>query len=206
MLTLDEMPQEIQSIQGSGGGGVSEEIDDVALTVSIYTGDASDDYKGPLIEEYETDSNQTIRAYAFYTCARLASITCPNISEIGQSAFDSCSALTEVAFQSVTAIQTSAFQDCEGLVKADFGSVTRFSSAVFRRADNLETLIIRTPSQVATAASATVLNSTKIASGTGYIYVPSALLEQYKVATNWATYALQFRAIEDYPEICGGES
>ena len=32
----------------------------------------------------------------------------------------------------------------------------------------------------------------------GYIYVPSALIEQYKVATNWVTFADQFRALEDY--------
>lgn len=32
----------------------------------------------------------------------------------------------------------------------------------------------------------------------GYIYVPRALLEDYKVAPNWSTYAHKFRAIEDY--------
>lgn len=32
----------------------------------------------------------------------------------------------------------------------------------------------------------------------GYIYVPRALVEQYKVATNWTTLASQFRALEDY--------
>ena len=37
----------------------------------------------------------------------------------------------------------------------------------------------------------------------GYIYVPKALLEDYKVATNWSVYADKFRAIEDYPDICG---
>jgi hypothetical protein len=37
-----------------------------------------------------------------------------------------------------------------------------------------------------------------IKSGTGYIYVPRALVEDYKVATNWSAYASQFRAIEDY--------
>jgi hypothetical protein len=35
----------------------------------------------------------------------------------------------------------------------------------------------------------------------GYIYVPKALIEDYKVATNWSTFADQFRAIEDYPEM-----
>ena len=44
-------------------------------------------------------------------------------------------------------------------------------------------------------------NST-VATGTGYIYVPSALVSEYKTATNWATYASQIRAIEDYPDIC----
>jgi hypothetical protein len=44
----------------------------------------------------------------------------------------------------------------------------------------------------------------------GYIYVPKALLSDedetmdYRRATNWSTFASQFRAIEDYPEICGG--
>lgn len=40
----------------------------------------------------------------------------------------------------------------------------------------------------------------------GYIYVPRDLIETYKVSTNWVTYANQLRAIEDYPEICGGVS
>lgn len=44
-------------------------------------------------------------------------------------------------------------------------------------------------------------NST-VATGTGYIYVPSALVNEYKTATNWVTYASQIRAIEDYPDIC----
>lgn len=36
----------------------------------------------------------------------------------------------------------------------------------------------------------------------GYIYVPKALVEEYKTATNWSVFADKFRAIEDYPEIC----
>jgi hypothetical protein len=49
-----------------------------------------------------------------------------------------------------------------------------------------------------------IFASTPIASGTGYIYVPAALVDSYKGATNWSTYAAQIRAIEDYPEITGG--
>lgn len=45
---------------------------------------------------------------------------------------------------------------------------------------------------------------TPMKSGTGYIYVPAALVDSYKAATNWSTYADQIRAIEDYPDITGG--
>jgi hypothetical protein len=39
---------------------------------------------------------------------------------------------------------------------------------------------------------------TKIASGTGYIYVPAARVNNYKSATYWKDYAAQIRALEDY--------
>ena len=31
-----------------------------------------------------------------------------------------------------------------------------------------------------------------------YIYVPSALIDSYKAATNWTTFSTQFRALENY--------
>ena len=53
-------------------------------------------------------------------------------------------------------------------------------------------------------ANTNSLGGTLIASGTGYIYVPKALVDSYKSATNWTTYASQIRAIEDYPDVTGG--
>lgn len=47
-----------------------------------------------------------------------------------------------------------------------------------------------------------VFENSTVATGTGYIYVPSTLVDEYKTATNWVTYASQIRAIEDYPDIC----
>ena len=47
-----------------------------------------------------------------------------------------------------------------------------------------------------------VFSNTPISNGTGYIYVPKALIESYQAHEKWSAYASQFRAIEDYPEIC----
>jgi hypothetical protein len=103
----------------------------------------------------------------------------------------------------VTTIRESAFRDCRKLTSLDFASVTSIASMAFHTCIELETLVIRSGTACALAGTS-AFDSTKIASGTGYIYVPSALLADYQAATNWSTYADQFRTIEDYPDICGG--
>ena len=59
---------------------------------------------------------------------------------------------------------------------------------------------------MATLRNISALSSTPIKYGAGYIYVPATLVDTYKAATNWSTYANKIRAIEDYPEITGVET
>jgi hypothetical protein len=62
----------------------------------------------------------------------------------------------------------------------------------------LSNLIIRTPDTVCTLQSVPESTTVKL-------YVPAALLEQYKVATNWSSMADRIFAIEDNLDFCGGE-
>lgn len=88
------------------------------------------------------------------------------------------------------------------LAIVDLGeNVQALNSSTFFNCSALETLIIR--STTALTASWGVCYGTKIASKTGYIYVPAALVDTYKAASNWKDYATQFRAIESYSNICG---
>lgn len=75
-------------------------------------------------------------------------------------------------------------------------SATSIGSSAFRMCSKLKPLLLR-GNNVCTL-NKNVFVSTPISSGTGYIYVPSALIEQYKAATNWSAYSAQFRALEDY--------
>ena len=59
-------------------------------------------------------------------------------------------------------------------------------------------------SAVCPLKATTAFNNTPIAKGTGYIYVPRSLVDSYKTAENWSTFANQIRAIEDYPEVLEG--
>ena len=120
---------------------------------------------------------------------------------VGSNAFHSSKQLKVAKLYAATIVDEYAFTWCESLEIADFAAVTQFGSSAFEWCSALTTLIIRTDSVATLKRSSTLLN-TPIAKGTGYIYVPRALVDSYKTATNWYTYAAQFRAIEDYPEIC----
>lgn len=70
----------------------------------------------------------------------------------------------------------------------------------------LTTLILRQNTSIIPLEALSGLGpeTSPIRQGTGYVYVPSTLVEAYKAADNWSTVANQIRAIEDYPEITGG--
>lgn len=110
--------------------------------------------------------------------------------------------ITEINDNYVTIINDFAFDNCSELTNADFQAVTSIRTYAFRGCSKLTALILRSET-MATLSSTSGFNNTPIASGTGYIYVPTALVDSYKAASNWSTYANQIRAIEDYPEICG---
>ena len=103
------------------------------------------------------------------------------ISKIGANAFCGCTALTVVDVPEVTTIDANAFGECTAL----------------------EALILRS-NTVVTMVNSNALGSSGIAKGTGFVYVPSALVDRYKSATNWSVYSAQIRAIEDDPDIYGG--
>ena len=112
-------------------------------------------------------------------------------------------ALTAV-FPNVTKVASNTFTQSIGLRKLDFHKLEILSSSHFiYQCNNFESLIIRTP-KLCPLTMTNTFTGDGISKGTGYIYVPKALIEDYKVATNWINFAEQFRAIEDYPEICGG--
>ena len=105
--------------------------------------------------------------------------------------------ITEIADNMTTRIGNNAFSYCSNLTTADFPAVTNIDMNAFRSCSKLTALILRSEMMVNLNLT-TALSSTPIASGTGYIYVPRALVDSYKAATNWSTYANQFRALEDY--------
>jgi hypothetical protein len=143
---------------------------------------------GTIAGTYTNDTTETLDRFAFYQCKNLE----------------------KVKFTKVTDVGSECFGGCVKLHTADFNKATRISlywdnSSAFSGCISLTSLILRNTEQICELQGTSVFYKTPIANGTGYIYVPKALIEDYKSATNWSTFAEQFRAIEDYPDICGGE-
>ena len=149
-----------------------------------------------------------------YLCAGFTgltgTLTIPRtVTAIGGYAFRNCTGLTRLVWlpPAVESVQNNAqnsFNGCTGITTVEFPEdVSIIPNYLCNGHSSLTAFIVRNPSQVVELPSTRVLEGTPIASGTGYIYVPSSLVALYKLDLVWANYADQIRAIEDYPDICG---
>ncbi|MGN1444153.1 MAG: leucine-rich repeat protein, partial [Acutalibacteraceae bacterium] len=142
------------------------------------------------------------RINSFGYCTALESVRFPNAASISAtSAFEHCDNLKQVRFPKLESVGTQCFW-YSGLIRADFSVLSSIGNFAFWSTP-LEMLIIRSET-LCTLANTNSFGNTPIAAGTGYVYVPSALVDEYQSATNWTAYSAQIRAIEDYPEITGG--
>ena len=124
------------------------------------------------------------------------------VTSIGRYGLSNCTKLTSVVLPAVQVTNANAMLGCSALTQADFSNLQHIQHSTFYGDKKFATLIIRTQA-VAKLDATSAFKDTLIASGKGYVYVPSALVDSYKSATNWSTYANQIRAIEDYPDITG---
>lgn len=157
-----------------------------------------------LLEKISFPNVTTIGGNSFNGCDKLNEISVPKANTIETYAFNACTQLIEVVLPNVVSIGSSAFRGCSNLEKVDFGNIETIGSSAFNNCTKLETLILR-GEKVCACPTANAFTKSPLATtgSNGYFYVPSALLQQYK-ESDWVDYAEKFRAIEDYPEICGG--
>lgn len=146
----------------------------------------------------------SLRTRACQGATNLITVNLPLVTSLGSYAFYSCSGLETATLPKLTSVSTQAFYGCSKLKHADCGNLANISAQTFNACSALTELILRKTGSICTLSNVNAVNNTPIGKGTGYVYVPSSLVDSYKSATNWSGFADQFRAIEDYPEITGG--
>ena len=111
----------------------------------------------------------SVGIYAFSNCYSLSSIVIPEgVTSIGSNAFSYCYSLSSITIpEGVTSVGNSAFSNCCGMAEYHFLPITPPAIAKKNIFNNIQTDCI--------------------------IYVPysedHSILEAYKTATNWSTYA-----------------
>lgn len=143
-----------------------------------------------------------IGSYAFRGCSGITTLNAPKVTTLSSYAFYGCSNLTEVSFQHISSVGGTCFYQCTKLIKADFGPKCKtLNGSSLAYCSRLETLILRYTDGVVSIAT----NTFSGANFDGYVYIPAALLADYEANSSWESYApgAKFRAIEDYPDICG---
>lgn len=131
----------------------------------------------------------TIGANAFSDCTNLRYISFPECRYIDESAFTRVGALSSVYFQKCSEIGSGAFSRAANIQIASFPSCEKINNYAFYHAAAKLSLYLM-GSSVATLAGSYAFEWTSF-----NVYVPSSLVNTYKAATNWATYAARIVGI-----------
>lgn len=134
----------------------------------------------------------------FSNCSSLVDINLPSVDMLGLKCFAGCSSLPKIVLPNIiNRIYANAFNGCTNLRFVDIHKTCAiYGGSHFTNCKNLMALILRGDGLV-TLGGSNCFTNTPIESGTGYIYIPGNLVNSYCNATNWSTYANQFRGIID---------
>lgn len=189
----------------------------VAVPMSGVTEDKTAAFLDGTITAYSNSELTEIREKAFYGCIKMKSVDLPNVVTLGTDAFNTCKWLETVNIPKLAALPYQCFYYGFSLpdklvfpvCKSVAGYVISYAetktldilgggqidSYAFYRASYFTTLILRNTETVTKLQSApsAVFNDYKSVT----VYVPDALLEDYKAATNWAKMAEQIKGLSE---------
>lgn len=166
----------------------------------------------------------TLDDYSFASMKNIKKFIGNKVEAIGANSFNA-SLIEEICCRKLTSLGSQCLIGCNKLKKC-YIPLGIFSGAMCISSTSLEYLCVQARDYVSgnslnikndLNAKMIVLNCLKLVTcssianfpsyalteGECYFYVPSSLVETYKTATNWSTYANRIRAIENYKtEIC----
>ena len=197
-------------------GTLTEVDDDRITTLKNYAF-----YNDVIVESIRLENLSSLNTGVFGGCKALKILDLPNVRNIyGGSCIANCDSLEylnlpllqgtsassiianaislkEVNFPSLTTCGGSFLSGCKVLETIDFGSIIVINATAFQNCSALKSVIIRTTSKVCELRNTNAFAGSGIANGTGFVYVPDNLVDSYKTATNWSTYASQIKSLSE---------
>lgn len=170
---LSEMATAISKIETGGDTSVEDAIVDRTISGN-----------------YTNDRVTSIGSYAFYGCQNLKSVNFPEVRRIEENSINSCVNLTTVFLPKVTYMNYYSL-----------GGNYSLKAVVITQTDSVCTL----KSALAFAGCYHISGSKDATYNPdglkdGYIYVPDTLVDSYKTANNWSTFADQIKPLSEFDE------
>jgi hypothetical protein len=167
------------------------------LSLPNVTGDISQSFVNLTADEVELNSVEST-AYWMVINSTIDVLRLPNVTSISTREDFRANKVERIVFNRLEDFVCKEDIPAHWLqvVTLDFHNLKAFNNSI--RTGTLTNLIIRRSDAVCTLQSAPESTTVKL-------YVPAALVEQYKVATNWSSMADRIFAIEDNLDFCGGE-
>ena len=165
-----------------------ESISDTTYEDGLITRSITGDYVNNRITTIGNNSLRTLP---------ITSLHCENVTSVAGEAVRQCNYLVDVYLPNCTQTGGYSFGICPLLERVELGAMTNIKAYDFYNCPKLTTFIINNTATVCSLANVSAFTSSGIASGTGYIYVPDDLVDSYKAATNWSTYADQIKGLSE---------
>lgn len=176
------------------------------------------------IESISLPNATDVGKNAFKNCYRLKSINIPQVETLQNATFEGCYSLNEADLSNVTSINSNNFSrsglgsivlpNCTQTNWSPFYQNYRTSTIdisqkistpnIFGSVYSLVHLVLRSNTLMTTRWDPAPYSA--LANGMGWIYVPADLVDSYKSASNWSTYADIIVSLNEYPKALTGET
>lgn len=130
----------------------------------------------------------------FAGCSQLKNVNFGTIATIAARTFQNCTSLERFVIKSDKKLQLTSgtpgvFQGCTALRYVDLDWCMAMNANTFNNCANLSVVVLRNIERVCALSNISAFSNTPFAVGGtgGTVYVPAALIESYKTATNWVT-------------------
>ena len=184
------------SVMGQSSSSQNYTLTGVRISSSVTSIESyAFQYCYSLISVTIPSSITSIASYTFYYCYSLISVTIPNsISNIMNSAFTNCYSLISVTLpNSITSIYENGFGNCYSLTSITIpNSITSIKNYIFINNYSIIEYDFSTFTSIPTLSK---VDAFFRINGICKMLIPSALIDTWKTATNWATYARYMVAV-----------
>lgn len=160
-------------VDGYGQGGGTDLADFCANTMTTL----------------DDDSITSLMEYCARRRTNITKVFLSNCTRIDDFAFYNCTGILTIVLPSINYLKYDSLANISHVTAVDLGpSFSAIARTTFNNDAALKTLVLRSPN-VVTLDNVNAFQATPFASGGsgGTIYVPGALIDSYKAATNWIT-------------------